>query len=78
LVDNELLGDPLDLKMFQFTSWTYEENERGKKPSQDASEDQGIVSGLSPAVVRPNKLDALTSSGVNNSAENGEVCIPSI
>lgn len=25
LVDDELIGDPLDLKMFQFTDWTFEE-----------------------------------------------------
>ena len=25
LVDDELIGDPLDLKMFQFTGWSYEE-----------------------------------------------------
>lgn len=25
VVDGELLGDPLDVKMFQFTGWTYEE-----------------------------------------------------
>lgn len=25
VVDGELLGDPLDVKMFQFTGWSYEE-----------------------------------------------------
>lgn len=25
VVDDELLGDPLDVKMFQFTGWSYEE-----------------------------------------------------
>ena len=28
VVDGELVGDPLDLKMFQFTGWCFEENER--------------------------------------------------
>ncbi|BDD61946.1 hypothetical protein MAP00_006957 [Monascus purpureus] len=27
VVDNELLGDPLDVKMFQFTGWSYQEGE---------------------------------------------------
>lgn len=26
VVDGELMGDPLDVKMFQFTGWSYEEN----------------------------------------------------
>ena len=25
VVDGELLGDPLDVKMFQFTGWSFEE-----------------------------------------------------
>ncbi|KIW47204.1 hypothetical protein, variant [Exophiala oligosperma] len=28
LVDDELIGDPLDLKMFQFTGWSFEEGSR--------------------------------------------------
>lgn len=28
LVDDELIGDPLDLKMFQFTEWSFEEGSR--------------------------------------------------
>ena len=31
VVDGELVGDPLDVKMFQFTDWSFEEN--GRKPS---------------------------------------------
>jgi cation-transporting ATPase 13A3/4/5 len=26
VVDGELMGDPLDVKMFQFTGWSYQEN----------------------------------------------------
>ncbi|KAG7665956.1 uncharacterized protein J8A68_000579 [[Candida] subhashii] len=29
-IENELLGDPLDVKMFEFTSWKYEEDHVGK------------------------------------------------
>ncbi|KAJ5169122.1 cation-transporting ATPase [Penicillium canariense] len=35
LVDGELLGDPLDVKMFQFTGWSYEEG--GSHPSEQTS-----------------------------------------
>jgi hypothetical protein len=28
LVDDEIIGDPLDAKMFQFTGWTFEEGGR--------------------------------------------------
>lgn len=37
LVDGELIGDPLDLRMFEFTKWTLEEGrEDSSRPSQDA------------------------------------------
>ena len=47
-VDGELVGDPLDQKMFEFTNWTFEE---GKQSAGDAEdEEQG---GLSPSIARP-------------------------
>ncbi|KAF4959932.1 hypothetical protein FGADI_1435 [Fusarium gaditjirri] len=46
-VDDELVGDPLDLKMFEFTRWTYEE---GKQSASDEDEEQG---GLAPSIARP-------------------------
>jgi cation-transporting P-type ATPase 13A2 len=47
-VDGELVGDPLDLKMFEFTNWTFEE---GKQSGGDAEdEEQG---GLAPSIARP-------------------------
>ena len=48
LVDGELLGDPLDVKMFAFTGWSFEE---GKQPVNNADEDE--LSQLTPAVARP-------------------------
>ena len=48
-VDDELVGDPLDLKMFEFTGWTYEEGHQSGGGDQDDDE-QG---GLSPSVARP-------------------------
>ncbi|KAL3469277.1 hypothetical protein BJX99DRAFT_268374 [Aspergillus californicus] len=48
VVDNELLGDPLDVKMFQFTGWAYEEC-GGHAPEHQNSEHETIV----PAIARP-------------------------
>ncbi|KAF8859586.1 P-type ATPase-like protein [Acephala macrosclerotiorum] len=48
VVDGELVGDPLDVKMFAFTGWSFEEGEqRGADPED---EEQG---GLSPSIARP-------------------------
>ncbi|KAL9107562.1 MAG: hypothetical protein Q9227_007562 [Pyrenula ochraceoflavens] len=48
LVDGELIGDPLDLKMFQFTGWTYDE---GIQKTSHFEEIAG--SGLSLSVAKP-------------------------
>ena len=34
-VDNELLGDPLDIKMFEFTGWSFEELAQKVNLSED-------------------------------------------
>lgn len=47
-VDGELVGDPLDLKMFEFTGWKFEEGSQGNTDQDD--EEQG---GLSPSIARP-------------------------
>ncbi|SCU92887.1 LAME_0F01904g1_1 [Lachancea meyersii CBS 8951] len=61
-VDGELLGDPLDFKMFQFTSWSYEEDyqEHMFHSLNDERNDKSTLpenSGIAPAVVRPNSDD---------------------
>lgn len=48
LVDDELVGDPLDLKMFQFTGWSFEEGQQKGGPSLDEERDS-----FSPSVARP-------------------------
>ncbi|KAH8821701.1 P-type ATPase-like protein [Xylogone sp. PMI_703] len=48
VVDSELVGDPLDVKMFDYTGWTFEEGEQKAGDMED--EDQG---GLSPSIARP-------------------------
>lgn len=47
-VDGELIGDPLDVKMFKFTKWTFEEGKQGMSEGED--EAQGS---LAPSVARP-------------------------
>ncbi|KAK0626684.1 hypothetical protein B0T14DRAFT_421988 [Immersiella caudata] len=58
-VENELVGDPLDLKMFEFTQWTFEEGSQGSGNPDD--EEQGT---LHPSIARP----PLASKGPNSNA----------
>lgn len=48
LVNDELVGDPLDLKMFEFTNWRFEEGNEGQSTSEDDEQNK-----LSPSVARP-------------------------
>jgi cation-transporting P-type ATPase 13A2 len=50
LVDGELVGDPLDLKMFEFTGYSYEEGEQKKRDPNSDDDDQNT---LSPSIARP-------------------------
>jgi cation-transporting P-type ATPase 13A2 len=55
-VDEELVGDPLDLKMFEFTGWTFQE---GKQTAGDVDdEEQGS---LAPSIARPPMDDGYDS-----------------
>lgn len=47
-VDDELVGDPLDVKMFEFTGWSFEEGNQGSGDHDD--EEQGS---LHPSIARP-------------------------
>lgn len=48
VVDDELLGDPLDVKMFQFTGWSYEEGGNNSLEQTGAHFDT-----ISPSIARP-------------------------
>lgn len=48
VVDDELLGDPLDVKMFQFTNWTFEEG--GNHVSDQTSPKFDTIA---PSVAKP-------------------------
>lgn len=47
-IDDELVGDPLDAKMFEFTRWSFEESARVINATQDEE-----FSDIPLAVVRP-------------------------
>ena len=47
VVDDRLIGDPLDLKMFEFTGWTYEEGGKSANLGRESN------NRLSPSVARP-------------------------
>lgn len=53
LVDDELLGDPLDLKMFEFTGWSFQEGEGRKRGADEGNGHDSMAYGISPPVVRP-------------------------
>jgi cation-transporting P-type ATPase 13A2 len=59
-VDNELVGDPLDLKMFEFTQWSFEEGSQGGGNPDD--EEQGT---LQPSIARP-PLATKSPNGATN------------
>lgn len=48
VVDDEFIGDPLDLKMFDFTRWQFEE---GSERPADGEAEESVS--LSPSVARP-------------------------
>ena len=61
IVDDEFIGDPLDLKMFEWTGWQFEEGSGG--PANDEEEDGHS---LSPSVARPppgNEFDLDAEAG---------------
>ena len=69
LVDDELVGDPLDQKMFGFTGWIYSEGEQTQARQENAGRDGQEVqqSKFSPPIVRPPPSQcALRDVGINN------------
>ena len=66
MVDNEPVGDPLELKMFEFTGWTYEEGNLGGGNADD--EEQG---NLRPSVARPPAGTSTLANGVGQQNVSG-------
>ena len=67
LVDEKLVGDPLDYKMFNFTGWSFEEGGQRSAFNDDAEHNK-----LSPAVSRP---PAGMEYEIDANAEAAVVCI---
>lgn len=63
-VDGELVGDPLDVKMFEFTKWSFEEGSQG---GHIDDEEQGT---LHPSIARPPADAKSTLEG--NGDRNGQ------
>ena len=70
VVDGERVGDPLDLKMFDFTGWSFEEGEQRAGDAED--EEQG---GISPSIARPS-MGMEYDMDDNDDAENSSVSVP--
>lgn len=75
VVDCELLGDPLDVKMFQFTGWSYDEG--GDYASEQSHFKYDTIT---PAIARPPTSTASTNGyqqgnlNVSNPAEISLQC----
>ena len=65
VVDDHLVGDPLDLKMFEFTGWSFEEGERRSDGSGESEYGR-----LTPPVARP---PAGAEFGLDDDGEVGKV-----
>ena len=64
LLDEQLVGDPLDHKMFNFTGWSFEEGGQKSALSDDEEHNK-----LSPAVARPPigmeyEIDAISEAAI--------------
>ena len=58
VVNGELIGDPLDVKMFEFTGWSYDE---GVHDATEVAEEADLTS---PSIARsPCKLVAASDDG---------------
>ncbi|AEY98251.1 FAFR567Wp [Eremothecium gossypii FDAG1] len=71
MVDGELLGDPLDFKMFQFTKWSYEEETANRKfhSLYEERHDGSTLpenSSIAPAIVHPSGNDGFIESDPSN------------
>jgi cation-transporting ATPase 13A3/4/5 len=64
-VDDELVGDPLDLKMFEFTNWSFEEGNQGGGNIED--EEQGT---LHPSIARPPSAKDQSNGSGASGAQN--------
>ncbi|KAJ2712952.1 hypothetical protein H4R19_002488, partial [Coemansia spiralis] len=75
-VDGELVGDPLDIKMFQSTGWALEESDdHDVLPTAGGAPAEARMHMPVPAVVRPPHSERFTLSGAGPSANVYELGI---
>ncbi|KAF1813110.1 hypothetical protein P152DRAFT_305734 [Eremomyces bilateralis CBS 781.70] len=63
VVDDELVGDPLDVKMFDFTGWEFEEGDQQRgdgQPNLRDEDEQAASMSISPNVARPPKSSSVS------------------
>jgi cation-transporting ATPase 13A3/4/5 len=65
VVDNQLVGDPLDLKMFDFTGWLFEEGEQRAGDTEDEESNS-----LSPSIAKPPAGMEFDLDSTNNSQKS--------
>ena len=65
-VSDELVGDPLDIKMFEFTGWSFEES--GRRTSVSDLED---INDVPASIVRPPARSTLCSDDPTSSTPVG-------
>ena len=70
IVDDEPVGDPLDLKMFEFTGWSYQEGNLGGTNADD--EEQG---NLHPSVAKPPAGVKPQANGVERGSGDNVGCL---
>lgn len=71
VVDDELLGDPLDVKMFQFTGWSYEEGGGNISEHPNLSMDT-----ITPSIARPPSSETyIINQGPGSSVS---YCVPTL
>ena len=72
LVDDELVGDPLDQKMFAFTGWNYSEGEQTQSRNQENNangQESAMQSKFSPPIVRPPPGRSILIQGAVNNTD---------
>ena len=68
LVEDDLVGDPLDYKMFEFTGWSFEEGGQKSGHAEDGEYDK-----LSPSIARP---PVGMEYGIDETDRSTPVCYP--
>lgn len=64
IVDGEVIGDPLDMRMFEFTSWTLEEGKEGATKSTGDAKKKRATTGAASSSKVPERAATLVQTVV--------------